>query len=288
MVTHDGALWLLCVLFCCVGGVSECQETVNYATNKDKSINAREFESCLQLVTIIIDDEIEYIRSHAFHQCTNLVTVNLSASLKTVREYAFSHCTKLQSLVFQEGLELVGVYAFRGTTALEELHLPSTLTSFGMFAICCSGPNLRIYLDEGCQNYTVINNELMLTKNKTILIACSGRMTVSSFTTNLPAETHTLGEGCCAGTLMVGTVRIPEQVKTIRNRIFADTTTVTVVNFSKNVESIAEGVFTYAQGMTAINVWTPITSGTCLLKVFCTRKMVMLSWRIQLIRQINL
>ncbi len=63
---------------------------------------------CSQLVSKILNDELEEIRRSAFCLCTSLKRIIIPNAVKRIKKWAFVECSGLTSVTLGNGLEEIG------------------------------------------------------------------------------------------------------------------------------------------------------------------------------------
>jgi hypothetical protein len=119
------------------------------------------FDSCKQLVVVILPDSVDAISIGAFTDCAALEEISFSGQIKHVSASAFTNCIKLKTfilgtedteigagtyygcesltnVVIPEGVKTIGASAFANCVYLTSVTLPSTLEyiDVGAFAAC--------------------------------------------------------------------------------------------------------------------------------------------------------
>lgn len=106
------------------------------------------FESCPNLHSVILPDNLTVIPEEAFWGCENLASVRLPKNLKIIERDAFSSCG-LTSVDIPEGTEEIGYQAFIYCDKLTSVTIPrSVKLIWGLaFAFCPSVPSVTISRD---------------------------------------------------------------------------------------------------------------------------------------------
>lgn len=106
--------------------------------NNVKQIGGNAFQYCNGLSAIELPESVTEIGSNAFNACAALETVKIGNSLTTIPYYAFSECPMLKSVAFGNSVELINEYAFYNCSKLESIDLPYSLKTLGSsaFAYC--------------------------------------------------------------------------------------------------------------------------------------------------------
>lgn len=223
-------------------GAVACQQTVNYPPNQGNLVNSEEFSGCTALVTITMDNSIQFIGTKAFWQCTSLTTVNLPSSLQVIKNSAFGYCTSLRTLTIPEGCETLEPHALEWTSSLQSLYIPSTLQKFDSYVLQGSGKTLALYLTEPSDYFTCISNKFLLTKDKVKIIAASPRV-VNSDLNLLPAETKIIASESFGTSSLGSTVTFPSQIEEIHSQAFGGSGGMVYINIGPNVKYIGSNAF---------------------------------------------
>lgn len=96
-------------------------------------IDARCFQGCSNLNSVILPKTITYISANAFRS-SSISSIVIPNSVATFFGYAFYGCTNLKSVTISEGgnnKEAMGAQWFNGCTSLKSVYLPSTLSGVG-------------------------------------------------------------------------------------------------------------------------------------------------------------
>lgn len=93
-----------------------------------KIIDSHAFDLCSKLVSIQLDDTIEYIGENAFDE-TAISTIKIPRKLKYISNETFINCKSLQHVIFSNDAQLVEIKngAFGNCTSLEVIKFPAKL-----------------------------------------------------------------------------------------------------------------------------------------------------------------
>jgi hypothetical protein len=67
----------------------------------DPVVAVEEFENCTRVTSVIIPNNVVYIRQNAFKGCTGLTSVTIPETVTDIDTGAFQNCTSLTSVTFQ-------------------------------------------------------------------------------------------------------------------------------------------------------------------------------------------
>ncbi len=86
---------------------------------KMRKIGRNAFDSCLNLKSVSLDDEIVSIGEYAFASCQLLEEIVLTKNIRTLGEGAFSRCEKLSSVTFNGYSTKIGEKSFESCSELK-------------------------------------------------------------------------------------------------------------------------------------------------------------------------
>lgn len=235
------------------------------------------FYKCAKLASMVIPPELTAINTSTFEGCTSLESIVIPEKVTTLGEKAFASCKKLSSVTLPEGLTAIGISAFEKCTAIVEIAFPSTLKTIGEngFASCSAITSLAfpasleilgngafssmvaletITVEDGNATYTAVNNCLIRTKTKTLILGCKnskipGGGTVAviglgAFEKNtelkeitIPAGVASIGASAFAKCSSLQTVTIASSVLQIGNDAFVRCTSLFTVNYTGSADA---------------------------------------------------
>ncbi len=170
-----------------------------------------------RLESVTLPDTLVRIGEFAF-QNTPLKEISLPSSLEIIEPSAFAHCRELKSVVLPNGVKEIGRFAFYGCTGLLELHIPSSVHTIGLSMLRDVAPELRVYIDDTSEYFTV-EDDIVFSKDKKTLVRYPAYKTDTSYTVPSGVE-HIFAEafvGCNALTELT----LPDGLKSIGGRAFA-------------------------------------------------------------------
>lgn len=103
-------------------------------------INVSAFETCENLTTVIIQENITAIKPRAFAGCTSLQYIVIPDSVTDIGFAVFSGCTSLTEIVIPNNVTFISNYTFVNCANLESIVIPKSVTSIGegVFMACDS------------------------------------------------------------------------------------------------------------------------------------------------------
>jgi hypothetical protein len=95
------------------------------------SIEDSAFQSCTNLTSVNIPNNVISIGDNAFNGCTGLASVTLpvNAGFTSIGASAFNRCTSLTSINIPNTVTSIGIAAFQSCAGLTSLSIPSSITS---------------------------------------------------------------------------------------------------------------------------------------------------------------
>lgn len=215
------------------------------------------FNSCENLVSIKLPENLQAIGNYAFAWCTNLTNIELPSSIESVANYAFDGCTNLTYHTSNNGRYL-------GNSSNNYLVLMDTVTDdFTTFTI---NSNCRVIADNvfastDIESITIPANVVTIgdsafadTRLETIEINTNSNLKTignhafdSSYIANIdiPASVETIGDYAFSSSeLDTITFEAYSNLKTIGELAFAETY-IETITIPASVESIGENAFNY-------------------------------------------
>ena len=101
-----------------------------YNANQLTILNDSCFNTCSNLVSVKLPQELETINSNAFSDCRNLATIKLPTSLKSIRPHAFGSCISLTTLILPISINTIDYDAFSECMSLS-LYCEQTSKPYG-------------------------------------------------------------------------------------------------------------------------------------------------------------
>ena len=119
---------------------------------------------------IVIKEGTTQILSYAFQSCGNLISIVIPNSVVNIGERTFINCTGLENIEMSEGITRIESSTFDGCTNLKNINIPQNVKYIGeaAFADCINLSNIIIWKNmeniayrtfEGWQNTQTINIE---------------------------------------------------------------------------------------------------------------------------------
>lgn len=117
--------------------------------NDVDSIGSAAFYDCDSLGSVIIGNDVTSIGSFAFLECEKLTNVRVGSNVKSLGQAAFKMCTSLESIVLPSGLTSIGHEAFFLCQSLKSITIPSSVTFLGecVFSYCESLLQVNVNAD---------------------------------------------------------------------------------------------------------------------------------------------
>ena len=209
-----------------------------------------------RLKSVVIPDDVIYIKDHAFYYCKKLETVNIPISVKEIEDCAFCFCKSLTNITISDNVTWIG---------------------YDAFCYCDSLPRIDVNINNGV--YSSYNG-VLFNKNKTKLICCpagqTGSYTIPDSVTSveydafrhctgltsitIPDSVTSIGYQAFYGCSGLTSIDIPQSVKSIAERAFISCTGLTSVTIPNSVTKIEKNTFSLCTGLITVNIPDSIVS----------------------------
>ncbi len=204
----------------------------------------------------------------------NVLTVTGSGEICEDCGWQRTYSELIKSCVIGDGITGIGDYAFDGSCNLTDIEIPDTVVSIGRMAFCqCEslneftipsqvtsvgvnpfyGCNLeKIEVESGNEVYRAVNNALIETTTKTLIVGCAD--------TVVPDDGTVTAIGDCAFSYCKDLTElvIPDTVKSIGMNAFYESGIEELV-IPEGVEILADGVFCYCENLKKVTLPSSIT-----------------------------
>ena len=172
------------------------------------------YKGCLNIVSLIVSDGIEFLESEAFYGCRNLSDVQLPKTLKriggSVRDpYSGSIAgafeeTVITDIVLPERLEMLGARTFQHCINLKRIAIPVGITTIADMCFC------------GCSSLFVVVMPQKLTGiNRCAFYSCNNLKHVA-----LPPEVQTIGASAFHGCYALSDLQLNDGLQSIEAYAF--------------------------------------------------------------------
>ena len=242
-----------------VTGIGTCTDTVlvipaEYEGKAVTLIGGSAFERNTTLESVTIPDSMTGIGGSAFSGCTNLTSVTFGNCAAHIEEVAFSDCTNLTSVAFGNGVTSIAGGAFSRCTGLTSIAIPSSVTEIdeGAFGGCTSLTS--IIVDEGNAKYHSVDNCVIDTESKTLIVGCA--------TSRIPSDgsVTSIGYSAFEGCTGLIAIDIPDSVTSIGANAFYSCSSLASIDIPTGVTSIANGTFEGCAKLASITIPNGVTS----------------------------
>ena len=92
------------------------------------------FNSCRNLMSVVIGDNVTTIGNWAFEDCSSLTNVVIPDSVMSIGSLAFYYCSSLTSVVIGDGVTTIGYGAFLNCSSLTSVVIGDSVTTIGSYA----------------------------------------------------------------------------------------------------------------------------------------------------------
>lgn len=195
-------------------------------------------DSCYNLVSVTIPDNVKIIGEYAFLDCVNLSSVSLPKGLKTIEMCTFLHCSNLSSISIPEGLNTIGAYAFQGCHSLVSITIPESVNVIQQYAFSIMNSLASIVIPNG-----------VTTLEEGTLWDCPNLTSVT-----LPENLELIGYAAFDACSNLSSITLPDSVCYIASFAFAECSNLTSINIPESVYYIGSYAFHNCSSLTSISL----------------------------------
>ena len=260
---------------------------INVTITSGTSIPASAFSGCKNLVNVSLPDSITSIGNQAFYNCSSIEEITIPDSVTTIGQNIFYGChikratipanickyinnssleeveitsgTTIENSAFSGCINLVSVTicssvtsiesnAFKNCSSLHSITIPSNVESIGINAFMGCFNIETIIVEEGNTNYHTINNCLIDTNNKSLILGLNNSI--------IPTDGSVtgIGENAFYGCTELTNIVIPDTITSIGNSAFYNCTNLENIMIPNSVTSLGASVFYNCTKLTNITL----------------------------------
>ena len=200
---------------------------------------------------VVIPDGVTDIGFAAFFERTNITSVEIPNSVTKISEKAFDGCSDLVYVTIPNSVITIGNYAFWNCSGLKSVRIPDSVTEINIdtFSNCSGIENIEV--SEGNPIYRSVNNCLINSKTKTMLLGCKNSV--------IPDFVKKIGTSAFYGCSGLLNIEIPNSVTEIGKCAFCDCTSLKKVTIPNGVTKIGSSAFSRCTSLTNITIPNGIT-----------------------------
>ena len=132
-----------------VNGILSAETDIPGILVVDSSVNAiGVFESCGELIKIIIPNSVTDIYNDAFMSCKDLISIEIPNTITKINEYVFSNCQSLAHITIPDSVTSFGIYSFESCNDLASIDYSGTKAQWNAI-------QFEDGWNEGCPKITV-------------------------------------------------------------------------------------------------------------------------------------
>ncbi|MCD8040291.1 MAG: leucine-rich repeat domain-containing protein [Clostridia bacterium] len=226
------------------------------------------FESCYNIETVIIDNNVTTIGSYAFESCTSLSDITINGTITSLGQEAFyntlyyntssnwenrvlyvGNClvaTKLAlsgSYTVKDGTTVIAAWVFYGRS-ITDITIPGTVMNIGEYAFTNCFELTKVTTSKGVQNI-----------GEGAFSGCSALEEI-----NLPSSIISIGDSAFNGCSSLKEIILPDTITSIGSYAFNGCSSLTSVTISEGIESIDAYAFYGCSALTKITIPNSVTS----------------------------
>ena len=209
--------------------------TINIGDNV-KVIPDYTFSNCAGLIEIIIPNNVTSIGSGVFQGCAGLTSITIPNSVIEIGDWTFANCAGLTFASIPNSIKSIGIGVFYNCNGLTKLAIPNSITSIGEYTFY--GCNSLYFLTIP-ENVSYIGNMAFT--------GCSGLRELEWNAIKCSDFTAPPFEG-----FMIESVRFGENVSHIPACLCQDITTLPILNLPTSLKSIGDNAFRNCSGLRKI------------------------------------
>ena len=213
-----------------------------------KTIGDSAFRFANNIVTLTLNEGLEYIGDSAFSMC-DFTALSIPDSVTHIGESAFSNCAKIAALSIGNSLAYLGEEAFFGCYGISgELALPKTLEYIGEGAFAGydsyaygNGNKLTNFAIDAANPAYVCENGVIYDINKTVVVASASNLSASSLV--IPDTVTRIASYGLANLDNVTSLTLPEGLESIGDYGLAYSDSIISLTLPKKTINLGERVF---------------------------------------------
>lgn len=148
----------------------------------------------------------------------------------------------------------IGKDAFRGYTGLTSITIPNSVTNIGYMAFCDCTRLANIVVEDGNDVYHSIDNCLIETKTKTLVLGCKSSVIPSD------GSVKSIGKSAFWGCSSLTRITIPNSVTGIGDYAFGNCTSLVDITIPDSVMTIGDSAFYGCTSLTSITIPDHVTN----------------------------
>lgn len=218
-----------------------------------ENIERYAFEGAVNLEKIVMNDNVTEIGEYAFENCTSLSDITLSSDCTSLLAYTFFNCSSLKNIELPDSVGYISDCCFENTS-LERINIPTALYSNSTGFLESLPETVRsITVSEGNEYFTV-ENGVLLSADKTVLIKYPCGAQSTSFTA--PESVKTIESGAFKNSKNLQSVTMGANVSTINSNAFENCTSLKSAVLT-NVKAISSELFKNCTSLEYVDLGNP-------------------------------
>ena len=140
-----------------------------------EGIGTLAFFACRDVTSVNFgSNKLKTIGDRSFMACYGLTGISIPSNVETIDNNAFTNCTSLRNITLREGLKTIGSQAL-SSTALTQITLPASLESINGSSLSCCTSLTTINVSSGSPYYTSRDGVLYTSDGKMLMTYPAGK-----------------------------------------------------------------------------------------------------------------
>ena len=140
-----------------------------------EGIGTLAFFACRNVTSVNFgSNKLKTIGDRSFMACYGLTGISIPSNVETIDNNAFTNCTSLRNITLREGLKTIGSQAL-SRTALTQITLPASLESINGSSLSCCTSLTTINVSSGSPYYTSRDGVLYTSDGKMLMTYPAGK-----------------------------------------------------------------------------------------------------------------
>ncbi|MDE7164225.1 MAG: leucine-rich repeat protein [Clostridiales bacterium] len=175
---------------------------------KSRSVGESAFFACINLESVIFENDVNEIGVNAFAHCYELQNVTFYGSVYKIDGYAFMRCESLKEITLPDGLTIMGSNVFLRCDKLATVKVSSGALLDTISIGSLGGLDIAAFEVENGNKYLSSEDGVLYDRAKKKLIAYPNAREATDYAFTVPATVKTIGESAFAGVSSLYTINL--------------------------------------------------------------------------------